>query len=67
VLAEGLEGLVVWQSRGFGVVLRDGGRRVGDVLARVAVLGGRLVAGAGEERAAEPVDLGAVVVELVLA
>ena len=37
-----------------------------DVLAAVAVLGGRLALGAREQRRAEAVDLGAVVVEVVL-
>ena len=40
---------------------------VGDVAARVAVFRGGLALGGGDQRVGEPVDLGAVVVEVVLA
>ena len=44
----------------------DGLRDLDDVLAAVAVLGGGLAAGARQQRPGEPVDLRAVVVEVVL-
>ena len=48
---------MIWTTR-----VRD----VVDVVPGVTVRGYRLTAGAGEQRAGEPVDLGAVVVEVVL-
>ncbi len=66
VLPERLERLLVGQIRRLGVVGDDRGRDLGDVLPGVAVLGRRLVTCGGEQRPAVPVDLGAVVVEVVL-
>ena len=50
-----------------GASLQDLRRDVGDVAARVAVFRGGLAFGRGDQRVGEPVDLGAVVVEVVLA
>jgi len=66
-LAEALLRLRVGQVKYAGLALRDGGRDVADVGARVAVLRCRIAFGRGEKRARKTVDLGAVVVEVVLA
>ena len=58
--------LVVGLAQRVGRLLQDLRGDVGDVVARVAVLGGGLALGRGDQRAGEPVDLGAVVVEVVL-
>ena len=64
--AEDLLRLVLGQVEGVGALLEDVLDDLGDVGAAVAVLGGRLAAGAGQQGPGEPVDLGAVVVEVVL-
>ena len=66
-VAEGLVLLGVGQAQRVGRLLQDLRGDVGDVAARVAVLRGGLALGGGDQRAGEPVDLGAVVVEVVLA
>ena len=59
--------LGVGQAQRVGLLGEDLGGDVGDVVAGVAVLGRRLALGGGDQRVGEPVDLGAVVVEVVLA
>ena len=65
-LAERLLLLFGGQRQGVGRALEHGRGDVVDVLAGVAVLGRRLTLGRGDQRTGEPVDLGAVVVEVVL-
>jgi hypothetical protein len=64
--AEGLLLLVGRQDSASGALEHLGGDVV-DVVAGVAVLRGRFALGGGDQRAGEAVDLGAVVVEVVLA
>ena len=64
---EGLQRLVVGQPGRLGMGGHDLLGDLGDVLPGIAVLRRRLVPARGEQRPAEPVDLGAVVVEVVLA
>ncbi len=68
--ADGAEDLLLLahgQVQHVGALLLHRGGDVGDVGARVSVLGGGFALGGGDQRAGEPVDLGAVVVEVVLA
>src|SRR6201999_2192142 len=66
-LAEGLVHLGFGQAQRVRCLLQHLGRDVGDVGARVTVFRGGLALGRGDQGAGEPVDLGAVVVEVVLA
>ena len=65
--AERLAHLVVRQAQRIGFLGEHLGGDVFDVVARVAVVGRRLALRGGDQRVGEPVDLGAVVVEVVLA
>ena len=65
--AERLAHLVVGQAQRVGLLGEDLGGDVADVVAGVAVVGRRLALGGRDQRVGEPVDLGAVVVEVVLA
>ena len=65
--AEGLAYLGLGQAQRVGRLLQNLRGDVGDVGARVAVVGDGFALGRGDQRADEPVDLGAVVVEIVFA
>ena len=65
--AERLAHLVVGLAQHVGLLGEHLRGDVGDVVARVAVLGRGLALGGGDQRVGEAVDLGAVVVEVVLA
>ena len=65
--AERLAHLGVGQAQRVRILGQHLGGDVADVGAGVAVLGGRLALGGGDQRVGEPVDLRAVIVEVVLA
>ena len=65
--AERLAHLVVGQAQRVGLLGEHLGGDVFDVVAGVAVVGRGFALGGGDQRVGEPVDLGAVVVEVVLA